>query len=96
MYLARFINTVRMTLVTRTYGIGYCYGNRILEAVLYKAMIMYTFLGTAKMIYSKQSRSKYSAHSVQWGINKRFWEKKKLSYSTDDTSKKVIWVPRFD
>ena len=29
--------------------------------VLYKAMIMYTFLGTAKMLYNKQSRSKYSA-----------------------------------
>ena len=36
---------------------------------------MYTFLGTAKMICNKQSRSKYSAHSVQWGINNRFWKK---------------------
>ena len=29
--------------------IGYCYGNHILESVLYKAMILYKFLGTAKM-----------------------------------------------
>ena len=29
---------------------GYCYENHILDSALYKAMILYTFLGTAKMI----------------------------------------------
>ena len=74
------------------YDIGYYYGNHILESVLYKAMIMYTFLGTAKMIYNKQSRSKYSAHSVQWGINKVL-EKRHLFYSTDHKQKGHMGTP---
>ena len=45
-----------MTLVTVT-------ENHILESALYKAMILHTFLGTAKMTYNKPS--KYSFHSVQ-------------------------------
>lgn len=84
-----------MTLVTRTYDIGYCYGNRILEIVLYKAMIMYTFLGTGKMIYNKQSRSKYSAHSVQWGINKRFWKKDTFFIPLMTQAKRSYGYPGF-
>ena len=45
-----------MTLVTVT-------ENHILESALYKAMILHTFLGTAKMIENKPS--KYSVDSVQ-------------------------------
>ena len=45
-----------MTLVTVT-------ENHILESALYKAMILHSFLGTAKMISNK--RYKYSVHSEQ-------------------------------
>ena len=58
-----------MTLVTVT-------ENHVLESALYKAMVLHTFLGAAKMIQNKHS--KYSVHSVQRGINKRFWKKRHL------------------
>ena len=45
-----------MTLVTVT-------ENHVLESALYKAMVLHTFLGAAKMIQNKHS--KYSVHSVQ-------------------------------
>ena len=48
-----------MTLVTIT-------ENHILESLLYKAMILHTFLGAAEMTWNKHSQ--YSVHSMQWGI----------------------------
>ena len=31
-----------------------------------------------------EDQIKYSVHSVQWGINKRFWCKRHLIYTSDD------------
>ena len=75
--------------------------NHVLQSALYKAMILHTFLGTAKRVRSFVIRVRimpkertHSVHTVQWGINKRFLEEKTtLFYTIDDKQKSHMGTP---